>query len=33
MTDSTQLFPPFAEEMLPGGGHRSFVLKLSLIHI
>ena len=27
MTDSTQLFPPFAEEMLPGGGHRSFVLK------
>jgi uncharacterized protein len=27
MTVSTQLFPPFAEEMLPGGGHRSFVLK------
>ena len=27
MTDSIQLFPPFAEEMLPGGGHRSFVLK------
>jgi len=27
MNDSTQLFPPFAEEMLPGGGHRSFVLK------
>ena len=27
MTDSTQLFPPFAEEILPGGGHRSFVLK------
>ena len=27
MTDSTQLFPPFAEETLPGGGHRSFVLK------
>jgi hypothetical protein len=27
MTDSTQLFPPFTEEMLPGGGHRSFVLK------
>ena len=23
MTDSTQLFPPFAEETLPGGGHRS----------
>src|SRR3546814_13583852 len=27
MTDSIQLFPPFAEELLPGGGHRSFVLK------
>nr|BFE90752.1 hypothetical protein GCM10020185_12880 [Pseudomonas brassicacearum subsp. brassicacearum] len=27
MTDSTQLFTPFAEELLPGGGHRSFVLK------
>ncbi|WNW11579.1 urea carboxylase-associated family protein [Pseudomonas sp. DTU_2021_1001937_2_SI_NGA_ILE_001] len=27
MTDSTTLFPVFAEELLPGGGHRSFVLK------
>ena len=36
MTESTPLFPPFAEEMLPGGGHRSFVLKrgqlLRLMH-
>lgn len=27
MTDSTTLFPGFAEELLPGGGHLSFVLK------
>ncbi|OCX11289.1 urea amidolyase associated protein UAAP1 [Pseudomonas graminis] len=27
MTDSTTLFPVFAEELLPGGGHLSFVLK------
>ena len=27
MTDSTTLYPVFAEEMLPGGGHRSFILK------
>ncbi len=27
MTDSTLLFPRLREEMLPGGGHRSFVLK------
>lgn len=27
MSDNTPLFPPFAEEILPGGGHRSFVLK------
>ena len=27
MTTSNTLFPVFAEELLPGGGHRSFVLK------
>lgn len=27
MTESTTLFPVFAEELLPGGGHLSFVLK------
>ncbi len=27
MTDSTTLYPVFAEELLPGGGHRSFILK------
>lgn len=27
MTDSTAVFPVFAEELLPGGGHLSFVLK------
>ncbi|MDY7561696.1 urea carboxylase-associated family protein [Pseudomonas sp. 10B1] len=27
MTDSTTLFPVFSEELIPGGGHRSFVLK------
>ncbi|EIK97118.1 urea carboxylase-associated protein 2 [Pseudomonas sp. M47T1] len=27
MTESTLPFPAFAEELLPGGGHRSFVLK------